>query len=80
MVRAASMSASSTGVGSKISARAVLIPHHATFAQPVADRIVQTLRALTDIDQSDGGKCTDPVPARFYALFDGSCAARGRPR
>jgi hypothetical protein len=56
-------------VGGEMWAHAVLMPHYAMFAQPVADRVAQTLRALTDVDeQSDGGKCTDPVPARFYAL------------
>ena len=52
------------------------------FAQPVADRVAQTLRALADVDeQSDGGKRTDPAPARFYALLDGSrgCAVCHRP-
>lgn len=60
-------------VGGEMWAHAVLMPQYAMFAQPVADRIAQTLRALTDVDeQSDGGKCMDPVPARFYALLDGS--------
>jgi hypothetical protein len=69
-------------VGGAMWAHAVLMPHYAMFAQPVADRVAQTLRALTDVDEhSDGGKCTDPVPARFYALLDGSrgCAVCHRP-
>ena len=60
-------------VGGEMWAHALLMPHGAMFAQPVADRIAQTLRALTDIDErGDDGKWTGPVPARFYALLDGS--------
>jgi hypothetical protein len=69
-------------VGGEMWAHAVLMPRYAMFAQPVADRVAQTLRALTDVDeQSDGGKWTDPAPARFYALLDGSlgCAVCHRP-
>ena len=69
-------------VGGEMWAHAVLMPHYAMFAQPVADRVAQTLRALADVDeQSDGRKCTDPAPARFYALLDGSrgCAVCHRP-
>ena len=46
-------------VGGEMWAHALLMPHGAMFAQPVADRIAQTLRALTDIDErGDDGKWT----------------------
>ena len=69
-------------VGGEMWAHAVLMPQNARFAQPVADRVAQTLRALTDIDELGAeAHCTDPSPARFYALFDGSrgCAICHRP-
>ena len=54
-------------------AHAVLMPRYAMFAQPVADRVAQTLRALADVDeQSEDSRCRGPTSARFYALLDGS--------
>jgi hypothetical protein len=68
------------GIGTEMSAHAVLLRGTTAGLQLIADRAAATLRALTACDEANDD-CTHPDRDRFFALLDGAggCSICRRP-